>query len=135
MGALQVDGRFQCYTIEDGGHFEKVAGETRIPAGTYEVLLRNEGGRTKEYAEDYPEMHRGMLWLQDVPGFEWVYIHRGNTAEHTEGCILVGDAPNNNTLKEGFCGSSGDAYQRIYPTVAGAIESGESVLVTVRDVG
>jgi hypothetical protein len=135
MGALQINGHFQCYTIEDGWHFEKVDGETRIPAGTYEIRLRREGGMTKTYGTRYPEMHRGMIWLQGVPGFEWVYIHTGNKAVHTEGCILVGDLPNNNTLGDGFCGSSGNAYKRIYPAIADAIESGDAVQITLRDIG
>ena len=135
MGALQINGLFQCYTIEDTWHFEKVSSETRIPAGTYEVRLRDEGGMTKTYADRYPAIHRGMLHLQGVPGFEWVYIHTGNKATHTEGCILVGDDPNNNTLSEGFNGSSGNAYKRIYPAIANAIEAGEGVMITLRDLG
>ena len=133
LGVLFINGQFTCYSVEDTWHFEKVAGETRIPAGTYEVRLRNEGGLTKKYADKYPSMHRGMLWLQGVPGFQWVYIHVGNTAKASEGCILVGLDPNSAVESDAFVGSSGNAYKMIYPPIADAIESGEGVQITVRD--
>jgi hypothetical protein len=80
----------------------KVKGETRIPAGRYQVTLRTEGGFHSKYSEKYGEMHKGMLWVRDVPGFEYILIHTGNTDEHTAGCLLVG---NTSDLK-GFVGSS-----------------------------
>jgi len=135
IGAFYINGHFQCWSIEDTWHFEKVAGETRIPAGTYEVRLRNEGGLTKTYADRYPTIHRGMIWLQGVPGFEYVYIHVGNRASNSEGCVLLGDDANNNTLGEGFVSNSGNAYKRLYPAIADAVESGEGVQITLRDLG
>ena len=65
--------------------------ETCIPEGEYEIKLRTVGGFNERYTKKYPTMHRGMLWLQDVPGFEYILIHQGNTDEHTSGCLIVGD--------------------------------------------
>ena len=118
LGALYINGKFNCYTLEDTKRAAKIKGETRIPAGVYQIKLRNAGGMTKRYAKRYPDIHQGMLWLQDVEGFQWVYIHVGNKRGDTEGCILVGDTLNNNLLKDGMTGSSGNAYQRIYPGIA-----------------
>ena len=75
--------KFLCYTLEDERRALKVKGETRVPAGTYKIKLRKEGGFHSRYSKKYGSMHKGMLWLQDVPGFEWILIHTGNTDEHT----------------------------------------------------
>ena len=100
----------------------------------YDLKLRTEGGMSPRYAERFPKMHKGMLWLQDVPGFEWVYIHTGNRAEHTEGCLLVGDSALNNQIREGFVGQSENAYRRIYPAIADAVAS-EGATVEIRAFG
>ena len=114
--------KFLAYTLEDEKRDKKVMSETRIPAGTYEVKLRTEGGHHNKYASRYGSMHKGMLWLQDVPNFKWILIHCGNTDEHTAGCLLVGDSQENNQIKEnGFIGSSSNAYKRIYPSIAEAV--------------
>jgi len=134
-GALYIDGEFVCFALEDTKRIKKVAGETRIPDGLYRIALRNEGRLTQKYAERYSALHKGMLWLQDVPGFDWVYIHTGNKRGHTEGCLLVGDSLNNNQQADGFVGKSRDAYQRIYPQIAGAIESGEKVTLRISNLG
>jgi|TARA_R100001126_G_scaffold100596_2_gene78763 hypothetical protein len=118
--------KFLAYTLEDEYRKHKKSKETRIPAGTYKIKLRNEGGFHQRYSKKYPSIHRGMLHIIDVPGFEYILIHVGNSDEHTAGCLLVGDTQENNQInKNGFIGSSGNAYKRIYPAIAEAVEKEE----------
>lgn len=84
VGELHVDGVFQCYTLEDTVRnlrtaADKVYGRTAIPAGTYKVTLT--------YS---PHFARILPLVNDVPFFEGIRIHPGNTAADTDGCILVG---------------------------------------------
>jgi len=126
--------KFLCYTLEDEYREEKVAGETRIPAGTYNITLRTVGGFHGRYVKKYGEMHKGMLWVREVPGFEYILIHTGNTDEHTAGCLLVGDSQQANFgSSNGMVGSSVNAYKRIYPPIAEAIERNEKVTITYTD--
>jgi len=129
-----VGKKFLCYTLEDEARALKVRGETRVPAGTYKIELRKEGGFHERYTKKYPGLHRGMLHVTDVPNFEYILIHTGNTDEHTAGCLLVGDSQENNQLlPDGFIGKSVNAYKRIYPSIAKAIENGEEVTITYQD--
>lgn len=125
--------KFLCFTIEDEARDTKVKGETRIPAGTYELKLRKEGGYHQRYVKKYGSMHKGMIHVQDVPGFTYILWHTGNTDEHTMGCLLLGDTSQQNITKEGFIGASTDAYKRVYPPIAEAIENGEEVTATYID--
>ena len=125
---------FLCYTLEDEARALKVRGETRVPAGIYKIEIRSEGGFHEKYTKKYPGIHRGMLHVTDVPGFEYILIHTGNTDEHTAGCLLVGDSQENNILlPDGFIGKSVNAYKRIYPGIAQAIEKGEEVTIEYID--
>ena len=94
--------KFLAYTLEDEYRKEKVMHETRIPAGTYEITLRTVGGFTVKYAERYGDMHKGMLWVRNVPGFEYILIHTGNTDEHTSGCLLLGDTHDVSSQNDGI---------------------------------
>jgi len=126
---------FLAYTLEDEQRNEKVYGETRIPNGTYKLGLRKTGGYHAKYSKRFPDIHIGMLHVLDVPGFEYILIHCGNTDEHTAGCLLVGDSQENNQItKDGFIGKSTQAYKRIYPKIAEAIDCGEEVTITYKTI-
>ena len=125
---------FLCYTLEDERRALKVQGETRVPAGVYSIKLRKEGGFHERYSGKYGGFHIGMLHIVDVPGFEYILIHTGNTDEHTAGCLLVGDTQENNVIiRDGFVGKSNNAYKRIYPRIAKAIDKGEDVTIEYID--
>lgn len=126
---------FLAYTLEDEQRDVKVWGETRIPAGTYKLKLREEGGFHNRYLNKYGNtFHKGMIHVQDVPGFEFILWHTGNTDEHTAGCLILGNTQTNNRIaKDGFVGNSVDAYKFVYPRVAAAIEAGLDVEVEYID--
>lgn len=129
-----TDGRkFLCFTLEDESRETKVKGETRIPEGTYKLKFRKEGGFHGRYATKYGSMHKGMIHVQDVPGFNYILWHTGNTDEHTDGCLLLGDTSQQNITKAGFIGASTDAYKRVYPPIADAIEKDGEAEVTYID--
>jgi len=90
ISAVYLDDVFQCFGLEDEYREEKVASKTRIPAGTYKVGVRTTGGFHSRYKNKFSEFHQGMLHVQDVPRFEFILIHVGNTDENTAGCLLVG---------------------------------------------
>jgi Family of unknown function (DUF5675) len=120
-----------CFTCEDAYQVTKIAGRTRIPAGRYEITLRTEGGMHARYSRAFATMHKGMLWIRNVPGFVWVYLHVGNDADDTEGCVLVGmdrDERSRRVLR------SREAYRLLYPRIVAAIEAGERVWINVRDL-
>lgn len=125
--------KFLCFTLEDEARETKIKGETRIPAGIYELKLRKEGGYHQRYTKKYGKMHKGMIHVQDVPGFTYILWHTGNTDEHTMGCLLFGDTAQQNISKAGFIGASTDAYKRVYPAIASALEAGDKVRVKYTD--
>jgi hypothetical protein len=127
------DRKFLCFTLEDEYRTVKEYGETRIPAGEYQISLRDEGGFHQRYRQRFPNIHKGMLWVMDVPNFEYVLIHIGNRDDDTAGCLLVGDTSQQNLTENGFIGSSTAAYRRIYPRIAEAIENGEQVTIEYID--
>jgi hypothetical protein len=138
-GKLYIDGKFECYTLEDKHRDgEKVHGETRIPAGTYRLELYPHGTRFHpKYLEAYgAEFHKGMLRICDVPGFDGVLIHKGNYHDDTEGCLLLGSSKisgRSNRDKSGnnciAVGSSEGAYKSFYPKVRDALLRGETVTI------
>ena len=85
LGRLWVAERDFCNTLEDCDrqleivHNVKVPRQSAIPRGRYSLAI-DESGRFK----------RLMPHILNVPSFEGVRIHKGNTAEDTEGCPLLG---------------------------------------------
>ena len=122
---------FLCFTLEDEKREVKVYGETRIPEGTYQVKYRKEGGYHNKYTKRFPNIHRGMLHITDVPNFEYILIHCGNDTSHTDGCVLVGDVISQNVSKEPFLGQSSNCYKRIYPIIADILESQKHLSIKI----
>lgn len=79
IGDLYLNGEFICNTLEDTYREKKIAGCTCIPYGEYDVIIN--------WSPRFKSMYPRLL---DVPGFEGILIHKGNTDKDTEGCILVG---------------------------------------------
>ena len=126
--------KFLCYTLEDEYREVKLRGETRIPSGTYEIGFRKEGGFHAKYQKRFTDIHKGMLQINNVPGFDYILIHCGNTDEHTAGCLLVGNTQVSNVeQKDGFIGQSTAAYKTIYPNIAKVLEQGKVVTITYID--
>jgi len=125
-----IDGVFQCFVLEDGFRVKKVHGETRISPATRKIELRTEGGMHQKYLKRYGSWHKGMLWIKDVNGFEYIYIHPGVKPKDTLGCLLTGFIADTN--KEQIS-TSRLAYEKIYPVISGAILKGEEVLIETID--
>jgi hypothetical protein len=118
IGQLFINGNLFCYTMEDCVRDVKVPGETAIPYGVYEVIT-NYSNRFKKV----------MPLLLNVPGFEGVRIHSGNTAEDTEGCILVGEKSH----IENFIGNSKVTYDKFMPFLKAGIEEGKVILTITKE--
>lgn len=124
QGKLYIDDVYECYTLEDQAQPVKIKHETRIPAGAYKVTLREFGGHHEKYKVKFPDFHKGMLWLQNVPGFHDILIHIGNTDDDSSGCILVGKGYLNGKITE-----STKAYISLYKKVVKAASEGNLTVI------
>ena len=134
LSAVHIDGKFECYGLEDEHRTVKVFGETRIPKGTYKVTLRKEGRCHTNYSKKFPSTHKGMLHVLDVPNFQYILIHIGNTDEDTAGCLIVGNYCNNNKLEAGRLTQSTKAYSALYEKAIAAIERNEPITIEYIDL-
>ncbi len=134
-GSEELGKSFRCYTLEDEYREKKLEERTRIPPGKYEIKLRPAGGMHDRSKERWDWHQFGMLWLQNVPGFEWIYIHHGNKHTHTAGCILVGDATTSNVehVGDGVVSYSVNAYKVLYEEIVAMLNNGQQVFIEVVD--
>jgi len=118
IGDLYIDTEWFCYTLEDTLREpgEKVAGKTAIPAGVYRVVI--------DFSNRF---QKNMPHILDVPGFEGIRIHAGNTAAHTEGCPLLGM-----TKAKDFIGKSKLAFEAFMPRLSEGLRTGK-VLLTIEN--
>ena len=116
IGSLYVDGAFECFVLEDIVRTgEKVPGDTAIPAGTYNVVITP----SNRFKRDLP-------LLESVPNFVGIRSHPGNTAEDTEGCLLVG-----RTKGPTFVGESRAAFAALFQKIRQALDDGDTVTIEV----
>lgn len=113
LGVLFVDGVFECFTLEDVVRAgEKVDGQTAIPAGRYQVVITFSN-----------RFQRPLPLLVNVPGFERIRIHAGNTDADTEGCILVGADRGLNAVLQ-----SRLAFADLFPKLETALKAGRCTI-------
>lgn len=124
---MLIDGVAQCFGIEDEHRNVKVWGETRIPDGIYELKLKTHGGFHNLYSKKFSDIHIGMLQIMNVPNFEDVLIHIGNTDKDTAACYLVG--MDQSMDSKGFLGNSTTAYKKIYPPISKELVNKEKVTI------
>ena len=127
IGRLYQNGTYLCNTIEDtdrGLHSNmaaaqiakiKVPDQTAIPTGSYKVVL-----------SESPKFKRKLPEVLNVPGYTGIRIHKGNTADHTSGCIIPGE----NTVKGGVTNST--RYEEVITKlIQNAQRNGEDVWLTI----
>ena len=138
IGRLYIDGIYYCNTLEDYDRGlrqsdplrdiqrRKIAGETAIPKGTYEVAMNVTSPKYAGVAWYYNFCRGKMPRLKDVPGFDGILIHPGTSALDTKGCILVGK-----NTKVGKLTDSRACFMEIYKQMKEAADHGEKITIEI----
>jgi hypothetical protein len=117
VGHLSVDNQDEFWTLEPP---QTDAKPRAIPAGTYDVSIR------------YSPRHKRLIpHVENVPGFEEIEIHTGNTAADTEGCILIGETYSGaqpNTILQ-----SREAFDKLFMTLQYAWDASEPINLSILD--
>lgn len=135
IGHLSIDGKRFCDTCEDTdrglrqdlplsvNQAKKRRGITAIPVGRYRVTLDVKSpkySKKKQY-----DFCKGFVpRLINVPAFEGILIHIGNTAADSEGCILVG-----RNTKVGMVLESAKTFKALYEVLRKATDP---IYITVK---
>lgn len=121
IGHLYIDGEYFCDTLEDPDrgltkdmHIDiiksrKIYGDTAVPLGKYKVTLDVQSPKYAKKQTWYAFNRGYMPRILDIPGWEGVLIHAGNTQEDTYGCLLVGY-----NKEKGKVVNSTDTFKRLY---------------------
>jgi hypothetical protein len=132
------------FGVEDELRDVKIKGETAIPFGKYKLGFRqspkfsntfyyNDAANKLIKADEYAALSSAekkkwrphdLIWVKDVPNFEYVLIHWGNTDDDTEGCYIVGNKVGVVSGQEGVLESRVN-YMKLYPKIYPLIKNGE----------
>lgn len=127
IGSLSIDGKFECYILEDKDRGlidtmsiaeivgTKIYGKTAIPYGRYEV--------------DWTMSARFKIMmpiLKNVKGYEGIRIHKGNSEIDSLGCLLCGTKKASNRITE-----STAATNKLYTKIAEAKKQGIKIYITI----
>lgn len=137
IGKMYVNGEYVCDTLEDKDRGltsnmsvaqicgVKIKGETAIPTGRYLVDMKTVSPRFGGRAQ-YQFCKGRLPRICNVPGYNGVLIHIGNTAKDTDGCILVGE-----NKAVGQVLNSTATFRKLYPILKAADERGEQIWITI----
>lgn len=138
IGRLSIDGVYFCDTCEDTDRGLtqdtplaeikkiKVSTKTAIPTGTYEITMKVKSPKYSKKAF-YWNFCRGLVpRLLNVPGFEGILIHIGNSAADSAGCILVGK-----NTEVGKVLNSRATFKELYKRLKEADKKGEKITITI----
>ena len=135
IGSLFINGEFFCYTLEDTDRYltsdmslediqsKKIYGKTAIPKGVYFIDMNTVSTKFKDrlWAKPYDGKLPRLL---NVPGYEGILIHVGNTVEDTSGCILVGTE-----YSDGFLRNSVTAFTSLMSVLT---NTKEPIIITIQ---
>lgn len=136
---LYVDGVKFCNVLEDTDRnlssnmdlktikSRKIKGETAIPTGTYKVTLSVQSPKYTKSKAMMEFCNAYMPRLLNIPGWEGVLIHPGNTIKDTEGCLVVGK---NDVV--GQVTNSRYWFKELYKKMKAAIKKGETITVEIQ---
>lgn len=126
ISELHINGTFECYVLEDVDRGldskmplselkkKKVYAKTAIPTGKYEIVI--------SFSNRFQKL---LPLVANVPAYEGIRIHAGNTAEHTEGCLLPGT-----TKATNFVGNSKIAFNNLFKKIQAAVKK-EKVFIEI----
>jgi hypothetical protein len=138
IGHLYVNGIYFSDTLEDVDRGlsskmsldelkrKKLAHITAIPTGRYQVTM-NVVSPKMSRSNFYKQFGGGRVpRLLNVPAYEGILIHCGNTAKDTDGCILIGK-----NTKAGMVLDSKITYSNLYPLLEATSKRNEKIFITV----
>lgn len=137
IGRLYVDNHYFCDTCEDrvrdinkDGDLNdagegKVYGKTAIPYGRYEITMKVQSPKYSQRAS-YAWCKGYLPRLLNVPHFEGILMHGGNSAEDSCGCLLVGE----NKVK-GRVINSMATLKRLVSILKYASDNNEKIWITI----
>jgi len=127
IGELTINGAFECFILEDKDRglrqgmtiselmALKVKTKTAIPTGRYEIVV--------SFSDRFQKM---LPLLLDVPVYEGIRIHPGNTDEDTEGCLLPGKTKSADAVT-----NSRIAFTALFDKIQAALQR-EKIFITVK---
>ena len=130
IGRLFIDGKYFCDTLEDpvrqlDSIKDKIYSKTAIPTGKYKVSMSIVSPKYS-IRKSYNWCGGRLPRLLDVPFFEGILIHSGNTPDHTAGYILVGE----NKIK-GQVINSMNTLKNLWVKLNVADEVGEEIWIDI----
>ena len=127
IGILSIRGNRICESVEDEDRglkqtdglesikARKIKGQTAIPVGIYEIK--------DTYS---PKYKKNVPLLLNVPGYEGIRIHPGNTAKDTEGCLVFG-----RNTEVGKVTNSTYWTRIVVSAIRDALKKGEKVTINI----